>query len=105
MRGKSIRAGISSDRRQEKCVDPQLLPLQKAPELTARFSTSSPEDYGLKNPTYSVVETLKLLSIGRNTLYRLIAAGELFPIYIGKRTLFSAIEITRFLNSLQGKVG
>ncbi|WP_036262697.1 helix-turn-helix domain-containing protein [Methylocapsa aurea] len=59
------------------------------------------EDYGLKNPTYSVGETLKLLSIGRNTLYTLVNKGELRPIRIGHRTIFSAPEIARFLNLRQ----
>lgn len=61
----------------------------------------TPQDYNLSNATYSVEETLKLLSIGRNSLYGLINRGELRPIRIGKRTLFSAPEITRFLNARQ----
>ncbi len=69
------------------------------------LSKLSPEDYGLKNPTYTVNETIKILSIGRNTLYKLINAKQLFPIPIGRRRIFSAIEITRFLNSLQKTVG
>ena len=50
---------------------------------------------------YTVQETIAYLRISRPNLYRLIQRGELQPINIGKRTLFTEGELERFINSLK----
>jgi excisionase family DNA binding protein len=57
-----------------------------------------PHEYGLTKATYTVNETLGLLSIGRTKLYQLIEAGDLIPIKIGTKTLLPSPEIAAFLN-------
>jgi|GEM_PF-2318382 len=51
---------------------------------------------------YSVSETCFFLGISRSQLYKLIAVGDIRPVKIGSRTLFSSREIDRFSNSLMG---
>ncbi len=50
---------------------------------------------------YSVSETAQLLHISRGNLYRIIAAGILKPIKLGKRTLFSEQELEAFIEGLK----
>ena len=58
--------------------------------------------FGLQKAAYGIAETAELLSIGRSSLYALVKRGELEPVKVGKRTLFLAPDLTRFLNRLQG---
>jgi excisionase family DNA binding protein len=50
---------------------------------------------------YSVSETLSLLSIGRTMLYRLVADDALRATKLGRKTLFYASDIARFLAKLR----
>jgi excisionase family DNA binding protein len=50
---------------------------------------------------YSVNDVLKILSLSRTTLYKLVARGELSPMKIGRKTLFSAADISTLLTKLQ----
>jgi len=52
---------------------------------------------------YTVIETMELLRISRPTLYRFIKSGQLVPLKMGKKTLFTESELTRFLEDLKGK--
>ncbi len=52
---------------------------------------------------YTVNETMELLRISRPTLYRFIKSGQLIPLKMGKKTLFTESELTRFLEDLKGK--
>ncbi|WP_338691751.1 helix-turn-helix domain-containing protein [Bradyrhizobium sp. 26S5] len=52
--------------------------------------------------TYSVKEVCGLLSVGRTTLYTLIADGKLTVIKVGRRTLISARSIEAFLGTAEG---
>jgi excisionase family DNA binding protein len=58
--------------------------------------------FGLQKTAYGITETVELLSIGRSSLYALIRRGELERVKLGKKTLFLAPDLTRFLNRLQG---
>ena len=51
--------------------------------------------------SFSVQETLKLLSIGRTTLYSLVKAGDLRAVKCGRKTLFRASDIQTFLENLE----
>jgi hypothetical protein len=46
--------------------------------------------YGFDKACYSVNQTLNILSIGRTSLYALVKRGDLTPLKIGKKTLFTA---------------
>lgn len=54
---------------------------------------------------YSVGETAHLLSIGRTKLYELVKVGILPATKIGKRTVFCAKDIERFIDSLHNMRG
>ena len=60
-----------------------------------------PNEYGLMKVAYSVNETLNLLSIGRTSLYKLVARGVLRPAKLGKKTLFYASDIAALLTKLR----
>jgi Helix-turn-helix domain len=60
-----------------------------------------PHDYGLTKAAYSVNETLNILSIGRTSLYMLVKRGDLNPAKLGRKTLFTAVDIAAFLSKLQ----
>ena len=51
--------------------------------------------------TYSVAETLELLSIGRTSLYAAIKRGDLTPIKFGRKTLICAVDLATFLTRLK----
>jgi hypothetical protein len=71
-------------------------------ETTACADPVDPRTYGLAKAAYAVDETLELLSIGRTSLYAAVKRGELRPVKFGKKTLFLAPDITRFLTGLRG---
>jgi hypothetical protein len=70
------------------------LPPTRGPPLDPRI-------YGLVKAAYSVNETLEVLSLGRTSLYSLIADGVLKPVKFGKKTLFLAPNLAAFLAKLQ----
>ena len=57
--------------------------------------------HGLDKACYSVNQTLNILSIGRTSLYALVKRGDLTPLKIGKKTLFTAENISALLNRLR----
>ena len=57
--------------------------------------------HGLDKACYSVKQTLNVLSIGRTTLYALVRRGDLTPLKIGRKTLFTAENISALLNRLR----
>ena len=60
-----------------------------------------PRTFGLLKATYSVAETLDLLSIGRTSLYAAIKRGDLTPIKFGRKTLICAVDLATFLTRLK----
>lgn len=52
---------------------------------------------------YNITEAKEALRISRTSLYLLIEKGQLKPIRIGGRVLFTEKELTRFINSLEKK--
>jgi len=51
---------------------------------------------------YSVPETCHTLGISRSQLYKLVSVGDIRPVKIGSRTLFTNREIERFSDDLLG---
>ncbi|OPY85146.1 MAG: Helix-turn-helix domain protein [Syntrophorhabdus sp. PtaU1.Bin153] len=49
------------------------------------------------------LRALKILSISRTNLYNLVKAGKIVPVKLGKRTLFTEDELSRFIDSLEKK--
>lgn len=62
-----------------------------------------PRAFGLVKATYSVAETVELLSIGRTSLYAAIKRGDLTPIKFGRKTLFCAVDLAAFLTRLKDR--
>ncbi|MFL9825795.1 helix-turn-helix domain-containing protein [Rhodoplanes sp. SY1] len=60
-----------------------------------------PRAFGLMKATYSVAETLELLSVGRTSLYAAIKRGDLTPIKFGRKTLICAVDLATFLTRLK----
>lgn len=50
---------------------------------------------------YTIKETAELLRISKATLFRLMAEGKIIPLKLGKRSLFSEEELTRFIEDLK----
>ena len=59
-----------------------------------------PRAFGLIKATYTVRETLDLLSIGRTSLYAAIKRGDLRMVKFGDKSLFRANDLAEFLNKL-----
>jgi excisionase family DNA binding protein len=74
------------------------------PNVQRVNTTNAPAEnpFGLQKAAYGITETVELLSIGRSSLYALIRRRELEPVKLGKKTLFLAPDLTRFLNRLRG---
>jgi hypothetical protein len=49
------------------------------------------------------LRALKILSISRTNLYNLVKAEKIVPVKLGKRTLFTEDELSRFIDSLEKK--
>jgi hypothetical protein len=62
---------------------------------------ADPRAFGLVQAAYAVDETLEVLSIGRTSLYKLVDAGHLHPVKLGKKTLFLADNLAQFLLRLR----
>lgn len=52
---------------------------------------------------YSVADAMRLLNVGRTTLYSLIASGKLRAVKLGRRTLIPASAIAALIDELQRK--
>jgi excisionase family DNA binding protein len=61
----------------------------------------NPRAFGLFKAAYNVDEALDVLSIGRTSLYKLVDAGHLHPVKLGKKTLILADDLARFLIRLR----
>ena len=47
----------------------------------------------------SIEEFLKLIPISRPTIYRLVKAGRLFPVRVGRRVFFRSEDVDAFIRS------
>jgi excisionase family DNA binding protein len=50
---------------------------------------------------YTIKETADLLRISKATLFRLMAECKITPLKLGKRSLFTEEELTRFIETLK----
>ena len=50
-----------------------------------------------------IVDCAEKLGLGRTTIYRLIALGELSPVHIGRSVRISTGEIEDFIEKLQAE--
>jgi excisionase family DNA binding protein len=53
---------------------------------------------------YPIPKAAEMLGIGRSTLYEEIRRGRLRPIKVGRRSLLSHAELTRYLAARQAEV-
>jgi excisionase family DNA binding protein len=49
---------------------------------------------------HSIQDSIRILGIGRSSLYNLITDGKIHPVKIGRRTLIPNHEIRRYVDSL-----
>lgn len=49
---------------------------------------------------HPVADAAEILGVGRSTIYRLIAAGEIGTVKIGRRTLVAQTELERYAATL-----
>jgi len=49
---------------------------------------------------YGVIEAAHVAGVGRSTLYEALGSGQLKAVKLGRRTLITADELRRFINSL-----
>ena len=54
-------------------------------------------------PLLRVADVVTWLSISRRTLYRLIAAGELTPVYIDSYPRFEPVDVDRLVQERRGR--
>jgi len=50
----------------------------------------------------SIEDAARVLAIGRTSMYRLIAQGEVEVVHIGSRCLVKASSLARFVDQLKG---
>jgi len=50
---------------------------------------------------YNIRDTMRLLNLGRSTLYGLIKDGKIKPLKVGRKTLIEGAEIERFVRLLR----
>jgi len=55
------------------------------------------ESYGGMRAAHTVKQTLQMLPIGRSTLYKLVATGELRSVKVGKKILIPDSAIHEFV--------
>jgi excisionase family DNA binding protein len=60
-----------------------------------------PRAFGFTKAAYAVGEALDLLSIGRTALYAAIRRGDLKRVKFGRKTLFYASDLAKFLTRLK----
>ena len=68
--------------------------------MPATAPSGDPRAFGLIKATYTVRETLDLLSIGRTSLYAAIKRGDLRMVKFGDKSLFRANDLAEFLSKL-----
>jgi len=61
----------------------------------------NPHDFNLMKANYTISETKTQLCVGHTKLYDLIKKKQLTPLKIGKKTIFPAAELARFLSTLK----
>jgi excisionase family DNA binding protein len=71
------------------------------PDDTTTGAANGPRAFGLTKATYSVNETLDLLSIGRTTFYGLVERGDLKIAKLGTKSLIYAIDLAALLTKLR----
>jgi excisionase family DNA binding protein len=55
----------------------------------------------MRTSLITTADVADMLSISRTTVYVLINQGRLFPVKIGRRTLFCLSDVEKFISSLQ----
>jgi excisionase family DNA binding protein len=68
---------------------------------SSQSQPTDPRAFGLTKATYSVRETIDLLSIGRTSLYAAIKRGDLRMVKFGDKSLFRASDLAEFLSKLE----
>jgi excisionase family DNA binding protein len=69
-----------------------------------RSTSNVAGDHGPLAPLLiSVEQAMALLSVGRSTMYRLIADGEVSPIHIGRSVRFVVRELEAFVEARQAE--
>lgn len=63
-------------------------------------NTNQCRTFALEDSILTVAETATHLRVSRGYLYKMIEAGKIKPVKIGKRTLFKGREIQRFMRTL-----
>jgi len=58
----------------------------------------------MQKAAYTVNELLNEIGIGRSKLYEEISAGKITPRKIGRKTIFLAEEVNRYLSQLPTSV-
>ena len=72
--------------------------------MPATAASVDPRAFGLIKATYTVRETVDLLSIGRTSLYAAIKRGDLRMVKFGDKPLFRANDLAEFLSKLNEPV-
>lgn len=71
----------------------------------AAKQTTEDQTAGLRPLLVSVTQALRLLGIGRTTLYELIADGRVAPVKIGRSVRFVVDELEDFVETLRAARG
>lgn len=66
-----------------------------------RADSIEPNAFGLTKVGYTIDETVKLVGIGRTSIYSAIKRGDLEIAKLGKRTIVFAFALAKFLNTLR----
>lgn len=64
---------------------------------------ATPETYGLTKVAYSERELVKLVPIGRTSLFIMEQRGELTPVRLGRRKIYLAADIAALFDRLKSK--
>jgi excisionase family DNA binding protein len=59
-----------------------------------------PPDQSSEKLTYTIVEAVRALGIGKSTIYLAMASGKLSARKCGSRTLITSDELKRFVSTL-----
>ncbi len=51
----------------------------------------------------SIDDVLRLIPVSRMTVTRLVKAGKLFPVKVGKRVFFRSDDVAAFIRSCSGE--
>jgi hypothetical protein len=66
-----------------------------------RADSIEPNAFGFTKVGYSIGETVKLVGIGRTSIYAAIKRGDLEIAKLGKRTIVFAFALAKFLDTLR----